>query len=277
MKSSCLFSTFLSIGLVCTSLFLSAQTAPIALPPTPEAQSLLKTVNMQVNKSTGIAGFSIPLYEAQVGGIRVPIVLSYSCAALKVRDIASWVGTGWNLSAGGKITRVVVDRDDLEGGYAQGQGRTAQNLAGWWDGASVKEERKERHAGDPCTGCLGFDGEPDLFYYEIPGRSGMFVIDYTGKVWTIPYSNLKIELRSDQSFVITDEAANQYFFTQKERTYETSHSDWAHTGNSGSPYGEESEVRSYISTWHLTRIENLAGEQITFSYQLGAEISYEKQ
>ena len=69
-----------------------------------------------------------------------------------------------------------------------------------------------------CTGCVSLDGEPDLYYYEIPGRTGMFTIDQDGKAWTIPYTPVNIVLDNDLNFTITDELGVKYIFNLKEST-----------------------------------------------------------
>ena len=57
-----------------------------------------------------------------------------------------------------------------------------------------------------------FDSEPDIFFYEIAGVSGMFVVDPEGETHTIPRTNNKIEWIDISYFRITDEKAIEYKF-----------------------------------------------------------------
>ena len=115
MKITSLFILFVMLT---TMSFGQSELTP---PSSPESQGLLRSLNIKVNKGTGTAGVSIPLYTiAAAENVNIPIVLSYTCSGIKVQDLASWVGLGWNLSVGGKITRVIVDNDDLVNGYCRG-------------------------------------------------------------------------------------------------------------------------------------------------------------
>ncbi|PXX95022.1 hypothetical protein DF185_22690 [Marinifilum breve] len=55
----------------------------------------------------GSVNISIPLYQFKVGSISVPINLSYHTGGVRVNEIPSWTGVGWNLNSGGVITRSV--------------------------------------------------------------------------------------------------------------------------------------------------------------------------
>lgn len=60
-----------------------------------------------------------------------------------------------------------------------------------------------------------YDTGPDLFYFEIPGASGMFVFDHNGQAITIPYQNIKIQWNREfayNTFEILDNKGNLYIF-----------------------------------------------------------------
>lgn len=238
-------------------------------PSSPESQGLLRSMNIRVNKGTGTAGVSIPLFTIKGGeNIDIPITLSYTCSGIKVQDVASWVGLGWNLSSGGKITRVIVDNDDLNGGYCRGSGVLANNFTSWWGVGNLLRERVDHCTSTSnCTGCVTFDGEPDLYYYEIPGKAGMFTIDQDGVAWPIPYSPIKIVLDNNLNFSIIDEKGIKYTLDLKESTTVTKYSDVKHNG-------VNNITKSHISTWHLTKIKNVTGNEVIFGYTPGSEINY---
>lgn len=203
----------------------------------PEANIMMRNINLNVNKSTGVAGVSIPLYTISYGNLQVPLSLNYNCSGIKVSDIATWVGTGWNLSAGGQITRMIADKDD-KFGYIGSQGQAAN---GAWTAANFEQLEAN-------------DTEPDMFYYQIPGAAGMFVFDWEGNAHTIPYNpNIKIETLSLNNFTITDTQGTKYYFKCTETT------TVRHSTNNVA-------VSPYTSAWNLTTIKSLQGDIINFDY-----------
>src|SRR5882724_8436304 len=75
----------------------------------------------QVNLQTGSATFSLPMFSWQDDKSRLNsiVALSYNSGnGLKVNDVASNVGQGWNLIAGGSITRMQVGEPDDQPAFA---------------------------------------------------------------------------------------------------------------------------------------------------------------
>ena len=83
-------------------------------PIAPETNSLIKSVDVPVNLSTGITNYSIPIHTIKLKKLILPITLSYQSSGFKPNEIASNVGLGWELNAGGKITQNVIHRNDLD-------------------------------------------------------------------------------------------------------------------------------------------------------------------
>ncbi len=77
------------------------------LPPVGTAGELSKYGDIPVDLSSGMVSVGIPLGTATGRQLNVPITLSYHGGGIKVDQVASWVGTGWSLQAGGVITRSV--------------------------------------------------------------------------------------------------------------------------------------------------------------------------
>src|SRR5687767_12654498 len=69
--------------------------------PSPTTASLGKYGEIPVSLYTGIPSISIPLYEIKDGPLSLPISLSYHAGGIRVEEIASSVGLGWTLNAGG--------------------------------------------------------------------------------------------------------------------------------------------------------------------------------
>ncbi len=74
----------------------------------------------QVNLQTGSATFSLPMFNWQdnKSSLNTVVALSYnSGSGLKVSEVASNVGQGWNLVAGGVITRMQLGEPDDQVAY----------------------------------------------------------------------------------------------------------------------------------------------------------------
>lgn len=82
------------------------------LPPSPTAAAFAKYVDHPVNHHTGTPSISIPLCELSGRGVSVPVSLSYHAGGVKVDEVASNVGLGWSLNAGGVVTRTVMGKAD---------------------------------------------------------------------------------------------------------------------------------------------------------------------
>lgn len=82
----------------------------------PSASSLGKYGDIPVSYFTGVPNISIPIYNIQSGPLNLPISLSYHSSGVKVGEMASWVGLGWTLNAGGIITRTVMGIPDEDAG-----------------------------------------------------------------------------------------------------------------------------------------------------------------
>ena len=87
---------------------------PNVVPASPEMTALAGIGSLSAGLHSGSANVNIPLFEIKNGALRVPISLSYSTNGIRVNDIASRVGLGWNIIAGATISRVIHDEDDLD-------------------------------------------------------------------------------------------------------------------------------------------------------------------
>ncbi len=222
-------------------------------PPSPQGGALMRSINIPVSYYTGTASINLPLYVAGSQGIQVPIQLDYQASGIKVNDAATWVGLGWRLVAGGRITRMVKGEPDEKGfcrsPSSTSDGYVATDLTKW-----TIESVGTRHDNH-------FDSEADLFFFEFPGASGRFFVDYDGHAWDMPYQNLKIEWLDktlpSSYFKITDNSGTQYLFKSIETTQQQ--------------YNDE-QIVSFPSTWNLTQIVSQTGEKVDFTYVGGPTI-----
>jgi len=249
--------------------FVYSQDLPKIVPPSPNASSIHIYGNNNINYYTGSTNITIPIYEIKEGDINLPIYLKYTGSnGIRVEEIASWVGLGWSLNAGGAISRTIrgiADDQDYNGWlssntllYPQVESNILVNVE---DFLNIADNKK--------------DGEPDLFFYNYPGGNGSFFFDIENNVRLKPWKNILISYNSDhfndssisnsnisiantilEEFVINDEQGNIYHFNEKERS---------NTIVLGQPLFDNS---GYPSTWYLTQIENRnKTKQINFLYE----------
>ncbi len=217
---------------------------PKIVPATPEAGGIAKYGNYQVNMYTGVPDISIPLYQLQVGELSVPISISYHASGIKVSDIASNVGLGWSLFAGGIISRKIMGRpDEQPGNYLSGA--TVKTVA--QINTLVQADLDYLRSASQGNS----DVEPDIFSYSYPGGSGKFVFNQQNnfKPILMPYSPALIT-RNGYLFDITDERGVVHKYGTWEQTV---------TNSSNAP-----------SSWMLTQmISSNQKDTINFSYIAG--------
>ena len=86
--------------------------------PAPNAAALAKYGDVPVSYFTGVPDISIPIHTLNEGPLNLLISLSYHAGGTKPVEMASWVGMGWSLNAGGLISRTVQGiPDEYAGGY----------------------------------------------------------------------------------------------------------------------------------------------------------------
>ncbi len=229
--------------------------------PSPNASSLIKTVNIPVDNSTGVANLSIPMYTINVGAYKMPVSLNYHASGIRIQEYASWVGLGWQLSAGGMITRVVKGLpDDDENGIC-GTNNIGNKLYESYTNDYFKKINNNE-----------WDAEPDFFYYSIPGMNGKFFFTNNKEIVQMPYNNLIITPFFSSGkmdyFKIIDTNGNIYWFGSYEQAKETT--------SSKLKKDSDDKTKTYTSTWHLTKIEiGNSSKEITFNYIKGSEINME--
>src|SRR6202000_849844 len=98
----------LALLLFCPFQLLRAQTLPsYTNVHTPEVTAFNRNIETPVSMYSGVPSISIPLYEIEIKGVKVPITLDYHAGGIRVDQEATWVGLGWNLSYGGMISRKI--------------------------------------------------------------------------------------------------------------------------------------------------------------------------
>jgi YD repeat-containing protein len=82
--------------------------------PSPKAYEMAKYVEFPTVDNYGLAPINIPILSLKDKDIVHNIELNYHGGGVKVAQEATWVGLGWNLKAGGVISRSIRDLADDE-------------------------------------------------------------------------------------------------------------------------------------------------------------------
>lgn len=259
-----IFKIFCLIILSSGNLLFGQSNAQVnVIPPTPNASSLGKFGDVPVSLTTGVPNINIPIYNISEGNINIPIGLSYHAGGVKVEEIASWVGLGWTLNGGGAISRTIRGRADdgymglLEAPEIPLYG-TTYPLYGAYDIFSYDNNH--------------IDGQPDLYYLNVPGYSAKFVMDKRKNIVVIPDQPIKIEFEWAGGIQF-----NNYGFTKwKVQTpdnityYFESMESMEHK-----PYQEWAVSETSTSTWYLTKIvDNTSKKEVTFNYETYTQGNY---
>src|SRR5258706_269180 len=240
----------------------------------PNAAALGKYADIPVSYHTGVPEISIPIYTIQEGTLSLPVSLSYHSSGIRVDEVASSVGLGWSLNAGGMITRMVKGGPD-EGivyGTFNG-GNSPYQRWGWYkdygilpllNSCALTPLLTTNNSTTPWDGgcqilCYeaskGYvDTEPDLFSFNFAGYSGKFFFDASRKVHMIPESDVYVEPVNTPAYfyawkVIAPDGS-KYFFGGA--ATEISYSDPAELGSN--------KHVSSSTTWYLYRVESRNGE-----------------
>src|SRR3954452_5247139 len=158
-------------------------------------------ISAQTNLQTGSATFSLPMFSWQDDKSRLNsiVALNYNSGnGLKVDDVASNVGQGWSLIAGGSITRMQVGEPDDQRAYYNGltssQPEIPEDETKYPNGYLFNPAADIYDKGCPLAlanyplfgdknhmykqhNAVGTDRELDYFAFQFNGRSGMFVLN----------------------------------------------------------------------------------------------------
>lgn len=213
------------------------------VPPSPNAAALGAYGNTPVSLYTGQANVSVPIYTVTQDNFSLPITLSYSSTGLKVEEIASNVGLGWVLNAGGVITRTVFGRDDFG---ANGFQSTTYDIPTDLPTDGTFAVTSEQHQTLYEFAKQNQDSEPDVFYFNFAGHSGKFVIDKEGNPHTIPHQKLKITRTNGWTVIAED--GFEFQFSAVEYQQSKQYNKVNNVESSG-------DLENFISSWYLTKIK----------------------
>lgn len=277
-----LFILILNIGNAqSTSSPESNSYTPKDLPSSPTTASLMKFEEIPVDNYTGVPDISIPITNLPIDkGLNLDISLKYHSASIAVEEKASDVGLGWNLIAGGTITRTIrglPDEYKFDGNYTRRgiyrkDEQSYPNRYGevysilkneqfGYDNLMRYDKYNEFAWESYFKGT--YDSQYDLYQYNFFGNTGRFIVkreDNGGfTVKKLDENNLRIQYINNTNFepvkfIITDESGYIFTFDIIERS--DSNDVTFSSGLDGIGSSSINRTISYNSAFHLSRIED---------------------
>ena len=252
------------------------------IPPSPEVSALMEYIDFPVSFHTGLPNITLPLYVVKEGALEVPISISYHGGGIKVYDQPGIVGLGWGLNAGGCVSRSVHGLpDDLNLGGDYGlhglfhlkttdnvlreiiMSRDKDNPYSPYNFTGQNEQHvlSETYCNDYNDGKS--DMANDIFQFVAQQHSGTFIIDPETRHYVVNTSSpVKIvtpfPIYTSGGMTLVDDMFNQYFFDVTENTVYEYH-------RPGMTF-ENIDTIHYTSAWHLSKISDLMGDTIFFTY-----------
>lgn len=172
----------------------------------PSATEFVRYERIPVSYFNGLPSIDIPLYTLEYKDLNLPLHLSYYASGIQLNQYPTMAGLGWNLNAGGCITRVVNgihDETSLKDIRDQtGQGHVGMNpgyyfCSQYMDGNDwASEDRLFEYVNASMS--VNFDSQPDEFVINAYGVSGSvyFYRDKDDKVKS------KVRSNNGESFIV---------------------------------------------------------------------------
>ncbi len=244
--------------------------------PTPNVASFGKFGEIPVNPGTGVPSIRIPIFTINDGSLSHNISLRYHASGIRVSEIASWVGLGWNLNVGGVVTRIIKGTPDE--GHDRSYGCTESSYYNDYGFPSLDPYYFDiwSYFVDPweyqdwnifakaelkCAGLGGMDTQPDLFHFSFADYSGSFFFDEANNPHLLVEDDIKIAVTYNESlpstynenrfeeFIITTNDGTKYYFggitISGKRAVELT---------SSSPHSQADFFNA--SNWYLIKIES---------------------
>lgn len=218
------------------------------LQPSPDQASLGKYGDVPIGYYSGVPSIGIPIHTLSQGPLSHSVALSYHSGGIRGEEMASRVGLGWTLAAGGSVTRTINgyrDEDYRNKGY-------------YLYGQEIIFPTPPVILRDIAEGQR--DGEPDLFSFSCGGYSGKFYFNSKKEPVLVPLQDIKIttDFKDGQfaSFTIITPEGNRHIF-----------GEYGNTKAYDDTYGSLNEI-ALRTSWHLLRTE-------TFDQTHGIDFGYE--
>jgi hypothetical protein len=249
------------VGMMFLSCFTAnCQDLPKIVPPSPLAAAFARYGEIPVDYSTGVPNIAVPIYNIKCGSLELPINISYHGSGIKVQDIASPVGLGWVLNAGGVISRSILGLEDEANAVSSIPFKKVEQI----------ELARTQATNDLLKTDLGiqladmangtYDLQADRYTYNFNNHAGVFRKNFINNQFVqIPYSPIKITKYTTNGtyFEVIDENGIKYEFKASESTIDS-------YGGTGSG----------VTSWWLTKMTSANNEDvIEFIYKAGDQLA----
>lgn len=242
MKNRFITTLLLSVVAISSKAQHMQSLAP-PIPTSPQAASIKQHGDFEINYFTGVPDISIPLYEVNHYGYKIPLSIKYSPQPLKPGYNYDVFGHGWGLSINSCVSRTIKAIPDEQKDF-----KIESNILG---------DYYKYYLQSMMT---NYNWEHDAFNVTLPDGSSFDMAidkDYSGTLHYIISNGRNVKIQCNYgpydifSFVIIDENGVKYTF------------DGADT-----PYlGAGNFSQSFVS-WQLTRVDlpNAPGSPILLEY-----------
>jgi hypothetical protein len=260
----------------------------------PTSNNLMKFEEVPVSYYTGIPNISIPLISIPTNNpkVAVGVELKYHPLSAKPDDKAGETGLGWNLIAGGTISRTI------RGGNPDEKNRTIAFSSPpkakygiyneTYNPTSKLMKNQMIDLNDyGFEAAMGrYDTEYDLYQYNFMGQSGRFYIikDDNGnyKPEKLDKNNLQIIINSVapseiSSFTIVDDKGIRYSFEGMEKSQKSINNiKVGIISGIGNPNPSQ-DISNYWAAFNLIKIEDQNNILLaTFNYDLTSQVKFEE-
>lgn len=228
-------------------------------PPTPQAVAFNRLGDYQVNNNYGMPDISLPLFEIDFHGFKIPLTLHYEASPLKPGYNYDVTGLGWTLSGNSCVSRTIQDRADENGRFSNPfELDPFENSSGsqkmFNDYKDVLDNLNFRY--DTYSIVLPSGRTIPFFMYKSEGVMKYHLTPLDGAV-KISYKSKGSGKNAIEAFTVTDEKGVVYHFTEAEESTNLFDND----PNQG-----------INTTWLLTSIDIPAKGTITYTYNSTVDI-----
>jgi YD repeat-containing protein len=259
-------------------------------PNSPEAQAFTKYGNTPVNMYTGAPNIQVPIYIHKGRELDLPISLTYDASGIKVDQLATQVGLGWNLNVGGRISRLTQGFPD---DFISGEYTNIPYKSIFDSEVRMQINKYKDSVNAPSFDSKGellaymdflrktnenqYDTQPDYFSFNALGNSDTFVIDISKERALQPKAldnpNTKVAfvkrvlpeaISPIESWIVTTDDGTKYTFNEAEVSRDR---NLGKEDDNLSFYGY---IKEYNSSWLLTKIESARRKDVyEFTYYTG--------
>ncbi|TXN36136.1 hypothetical protein FVB32_16390 [Flagellimonas hymeniacidonis] len=249
----------------------------VQIPNSPEAEAFTKYGNTSVSLYTGTPNISVPLYTHKGRELDLPMGLTYDASGIKVEQMASQVGLGWNLNVGGRISRIV-------NGFPDDYSNANPLYQSFFNNTSVQAQMidyiEENQIFDGPTddnvqayfdfikrvSTGEYETQPDYFSLNVLGINDYIVIDVANlEAKALENPRIKVEIIQSGSptfitgWIVTHEDGTKFHFANDDNNNDDN--DKELTKFQGDDYIVGPDlfyglVRDYYSSWLLTKVES---------------------